>query len=141
LINAIYFLPFCCLNRNRNNIEDIHFKWNFTGFKNAFHILLTFSITTFAWIFFRAKSISDAFLYIKNMFTNLNFDSQYLNNARYSPELLWLIGAFILFEWFHKYKTEPISGKYENIKLLFCILAILALGVFSDYKEFIYFQF
>ena len=75
------------------------------------------------------------------MFTNLNFESQYLNNARYVPELLWLIGAFILFEWVHKYKTEPISGKHENIKLLLCILAILALGVFSDYKEFIYFQF
>jgi phosphatidylglycerophosphatase A len=98
-------------------------------------------MATFAWIFFRAKSISDAILYIKNMFTNLNFDSQFLNNDRYAPELVWLIGAFILFEWFNKYKTEPISGKYENIKLLFCILAILALGVFSDYKEFIYFQF
>lgn len=141
LLNAIYFLPLLLLNRNRNNLEDIHFKWNFNGLKTLFQILITFSMTTFAWIFFRAKSISDAILYIKNMFTNLNFDSQYLNNARYAPELLWLIGAFVLFEWFHKYKTEPISGKYENIKLLLCTLAILALGVFSDYKEFIYFQF
>ena len=141
LLNAIYFLPLLLLNRNRNNIEDIYFKYNFNGLKTLFQILITFSMTTFAWIFFRAKSISDAILYIKNMFTNLNFDSQYLNNARYAPELLWLIGAFVLFEWFHKYKTEPISGKYENIKLLLCILAILALGVFSDYKEFIYFQF
>ncbi len=140
-LNAIYFLPLLLLNKNRNNLEDIHFKFNFDGVKTIFQILITFSITTFAWIFFRAKSISEAILYIKNMFTNLNFDSQYLNNARYAPELLWLIGAFVLFEWFNKYKTELISGKYENIKLLFCILAILALGVFSDYKEFIYFQF
>ncbi|MEY4834274.1 MAG: hypothetical protein RI980_389 [Bacteroidota bacterium] len=140
-LNAIYFLPLLLLNKNRNNLEDIHIKWNFEGVKTIFSILLTFSITTFAWIFFRAKSISEAILYIKNMFTNLNFESQYLNNARYVPELLWLIGAFILFEWFHKYKTEPISGKHENIKLLLCILAILALGVFSDDKEFIYFQF
>ena len=50
------------------------------------------------------------------MFTNLNFDIQYLSNERYAPELLLLIGVFVLFEWFHKYKTEPISGKYENIK-------------------------
>ena len=140
-LNAIYFLPLLLQNRNRNNLEDIHFKWNIKGIKTIFQILITFSITTLAWIFFRAKSISDAILYIKNMFTNLNFDSQYLNNARYAPELLWLIGVFVLFEWFNKYKTEPISGKYENIKLLICILAILALGVFSDYKEFIYFQF
>ena len=82
LLNAIYFLPLLLLNRNRNNLEDIHFKWNFNGLKTLFQILITFSTTTFAWIFFRAKSISDAILYIKNMFTNLNFDSQYINNAR-----------------------------------------------------------
>jgi D-alanyl-lipoteichoic acid acyltransferase DltB (MBOAT superfamily) len=140
-LNAIYFLPLLLLNKNRNNLEDIHFNWNFSGLKTILQILITFSMSTFAWIFFRAKSLSAALEYLNNMFTNLNFDSQYLNNARYAPELLWLIGAFILFEWFNKYKTEPISGKYENIKLLFCILAILALGVFSDYKEFIYFQF
>ena len=141
LINAIYFLPLLLLNRNRSNLEDITFKWNVEGLRTILNILLTFSITTFAWIFFRAKSISDALLYIKKMFTNLNFDIQYLSNERYTPELLLLIGVFVLFEWFNKYKTEPISGKYENIKLLFCIMAILALGVFSDYKEFIYFQF
>lgn len=141
LINAIYFLPLLLLNKNRHNLEDINFKWNREGLQTLLNILFTFTITTFAWIFFRAKSISDAFLYIKKMFTNLNFDIQYLGNERYAPELLALVGVFVLFEWFHKYKNEPISGKYENVKLLLCIMAILALGVFSDYKEFIYFQF
>jgi alginate O-acetyltransferase complex protein AlgI len=134
-------LPLLLLNKNRNNLDDINFKWNLKGLQTILNILFTFSITTFAWIFFRAKSISEAFSYIKNMFTNLNFDIQYLSNERYAPELILLIGVFVLFEWFNKYKTEPISGKYENVKLLFCIMAILALGVFSDYKEFIYFQF
>ncbi len=141
LINAIYFLPLLLLNKNRNNMEDIHFHWNWNGLQTILNILFTFSITTFAWIFFRAKSISAALLYIKKMFTDLNFDIQYLGNERYAPELLALLGVFVLFEWFNKYKTEPISGKYENLKLILCIMAILALGVFSDYKEFIYFQF
>ena len=140
-LNAIYFLPLLLLNKNRNNLEDIHFKWNFNGFRTLFQVFITFLMTTFAWVFFRAKSISDAILYIKNMFTNLNFDSQYLGNARYAHEIVGLLAFFVLFEWFNKYKIEPISGKYENVKLLFCIIAILALGVFSDYKEFIYFQF
>ena len=141
LLNAIYFLPLLLLNKNRSNMEAINFKCNIAGLRTILNILLTFALTTFAWIFFRAKSLSAALLYIKKMFTDLNFDIQYLSNERYAPELLLLIGAFVLFEWFHKYKTEPISGKYENIKLLLCIMAILALGVFSDYKEFIYFQF
>ena len=141
LLNAIYFLPLLLLNKNRSNLNDIHFQWNTKGLTTILNIILTFSITTFAWIFFRAKSISDAILYSKNMFTNLKFDIQYLANDRYTPELLLLIGIFVLVEWFYKYKAEPITGKYENLKLFLCIVAILTLGVFSDYKEFIYFQF
>ena len=102
LINAIYFLPLLLLNKNRSNLEDINFKWNIEGLQTILHILLTFSITTFAWIFFRSKSISEAVLYIKNMFTNLNFDIQYLSNERYAPELLLLIGVFVLFEWWQE---------------------------------------
>ncbi|ELM3649374.1 MBOAT family O-acyltransferase [Flavobacterium psychrophilum] len=141
LINAIYFLPLLLLNKNRNNLGDINFKCNAQGLRSIFNILLTFAMTTFAWIFFRAKSITVALLYIKKMIFNLHFNIQYLSNERYAPELLLLIGVFVGFEWFHKYKTEPISGKYETVKLMFCIMAILALGIFSDYKEFIYFQF
>jgi alginate O-acetyltransferase complex protein AlgI len=141
LLNAIYFLPLLLLNKNRSNLDDIKFKWNWEGLQTILNILITFALTSLAWIFFRAKSFSEALLYIKKIFTDLNFNVQYLSNERYSAELLLLIGAFVLVEWYHKYKTEPISGKYENLKLLLCLLSILALGVFSDYKEFIYFQF
>jgi len=48
---------------------------------------------------------------------------------------------FVLVEWNSRTKIEPISGKYSWVKMSFCLAAILALGVFSDYKEFIYFQF
>jgi alginate O-acetyltransferase complex protein AlgI len=141
LLNAIYFLPLLLVNKNRSNLDDIKFKWNWEGLQTILNILLTFALTSFAWIFFRAKSFSEALLYIKKIFTDLNFNVQYLSNERYSAELLLLIGGFVLVEWYHKYKTEPISGKYENLKLLLCLLSILALGVFSDYKQFIYFQF
>jgi alginate O-acetyltransferase complex protein AlgI len=140
-LNALYFLPLLLLNKNRNNLEDINFKWNKQGLLTILNIIGTFCLTTLAWIFFRSKSITDAFYYIKKMVTNLNFDVQYLEHDRYSVELLLLIGVFVIFEWFNKYKIEPISGNYENIKLVFCIIAILTLGVFSDHKEFIYFQF
>ena len=35
----------------------------------AFQMLITFSLVTFAWIFFRANSTSDAFYIIQNLFT------------------------------------------------------------------------
>lgn len=141
LINAVYFLPLLLLNRNRNNIQPIDFKLNLDGLKTVVNILLTFGLTTFAWIFFRAKSITEAISYIKRMFSNLDFKFQYLSIERYTYEILILLLFFIVFEWNNKYKIEPISGKYSWVKLTVCIMAIIALGVFSDYKEFIYFQF
>jgi alginate O-acetyltransferase complex protein AlgI len=140
-LNALYFLPLLLLKRNRNNIEASPLNWNLESLNTVFHILLTFLLSCVAWVFFRAKSITDATLYLKGMVTKGNFASQYLSNERYNYELLFLIFLFVVVEWNNRFKEEPISGKYSTIKMAFCLLAILALGTFSDYKEFIYFQF
>lgn len=140
-INALYFLPLLLLNRNRKNVDDFTLGINFESVRTLLNILMTFSITCFAWIFFRSKTITDAINYIRRMFENLDFSSQYFKIERYNHELITLLVVFILVEWNNRSKIEPISGKYSWLKLGLCIAAILALGVFSDYKEFIYFQF
>lgn len=140
-INALYFLPLLVLNRNRTNVDDISVGFNFTSFKTVLQILMTFAITCLAWIFFRAKTIADALAYISRMFTNQHFDKQYFTISRYNYELVALVALFVWVEWNNRTKVEPISGRYSWIKLGLCIAAIIALGVFSDYKEFIYFQF
>lgn len=140
-INALYFLPLLLLNRNRKNVDDFKLHFDFESIRTLFNILITFSITCFAWIFFRAKTIHDAFNYIKRMFAELTFSPQYFSIERYNYELIILVLVFVLVEWNNRHKIEPISGKYSWIKLGLCLAAIVALGVFSDYKEFIYFQF
>jgi alginate O-acetyltransferase complex protein AlgI len=85
--------------------------------------------------------MTDAILYLKNMVTNQNFSSQYLSNERYNYELILMITLFVAVEWNSRTKIEPISGKGSWLKLALAITTIMALGTFSDYKEFIYFQF
>jgi hypothetical protein len=92
-------------------------------------------------VFFRAPTITDAVLYLKRIVTNGEFLSQYLKNERYNYELLIMIFLFVVVEWSNRFKEEPISGKYSTVKLSLCLVALLALGTYSDYKEFIYFQF
>ncbi|GGF08442.1 O-acyltransferase [Flavobacterium limi] len=140
-INAVYFLPLLLRNSNRNNIDAIQLSWNFKSVKTITSILMTFLITCVAWVFFRAKTINDAILYLKHIVTNKNFSFQYLNNERYNYELLLMIGLFVLVEWNNRAKIEPFSGKNSMMKVAFAIMAIIAFGTFSDYKEFIYFQF
>ncbi len=140
-LNALYFLPLLLQNKNRSNIETITLKLDFDSFKTVFQILFTFILTCFAWIFFRANSITAAFDYIKLLFTNGTFEWQYLANRRYNYEIILLIILFIVVEWNTRTKQEPISGKQSMLKLIICIASLLALGTYSDYKEFIYFQF
>ena len=140
-INALYFLPLLLRDKNRSNIETVQLQWNFSSLKIVMSILSTFALTCLAWVFFRAKSIDDAFDYIGRIFTNRSFLPQYLENERYSYEIIVLILAFILVEWNSRTKIEPVSGSYSGVKLALCIAAVAALGTYSDYKEFIYFQF
>ncbi|MCM0668631.1 MBOAT family O-acyltransferase [Flavobacterium tyrosinilyticum] len=140
-INALYFLPLLLSNSNRNNMDSITLKWNFDSVRVLFSILTTFLLTCVAWVFFRAKTITDAVLYLKKIFTNGEFSAQYLDNERYNYELLLMIGLFVLVEWNNKTRVEPISGKRSMLKMALAIMAIIAFGTYSDYKEFIYFQF
>jgi D-alanyl-lipoteichoic acid acyltransferase DltB (MBOAT superfamily) len=140
-INAVYFLPLLLLGTNRNNMETAELHWNLNSVKMVFNILATFALSCLAWIFFRAKTITIAFDYIKRIFTNQQFSTQYLANERYSTELILLVLTFIIVEWNCRTKVEPISGKYSILKAALGILAIITLGTYSDYKEFIYFQF
>ena len=141
LINALYFLPLLLLNQNRKNVADFTLGFNFDSVRTLLNILSTFSLTCIAWIFFRSKTITDAFLYIKRMFENQKFSIEYFRIERYSNELLALVLIFVIIEWNNRHKLEPISGKWSWLKLSLCLAAIVALGIFSDYKEFIYFQF
>jgi alginate O-acetyltransferase complex protein AlgI len=140
-INAVYFLPLLLLNRNRSNIDEIQLQWNWDSVRTIANIVMTFCLSTIAWVFFRAKTITDACLYLKRIAVNREFTSQYLLNERYNYELVLMVGLFVLIEWNNRTKVEPISGKYNTVKLALAIIAILAFGTFSDYKEFIYFQF
>ncbi|MFB9077331.1 MBOAT family O-acyltransferase [Flavobacterium procerum] len=140
-INAVYFLPLLLSNSNRNNIDSVILKWNLESLKVIFSILLTFLLTCIAWVFFRARTISDAFLYLKRMATDWNFSFQYLDNERYNYEIILMIGVFVLVEWYNRTRVEPLSGKNSMLKTALAIIAIVAFGTYSDYKEFIYFQF
>ncbi|SHM17984.1 MBOAT family O-acyltransferase [Flavobacterium chilense] len=140
-INAMYFLPLLLSNSNRNNIDDIKLSFNLDSIKIIFNILFTFFITCVAWVFFRAKTITDAISYLKRVIFNGDFNSQYLDNERYNYELLLMIGLFVWVEWKNRTKVEPLSGKRSMLRVILAIGAILAFGTYSDYKEFIYFQF
>ena len=140
-INAMFFLPLLLLKKNRSNLDSVSIELSLNSLKVISQIVFTFIITCFAWIFFRSPSIGSAVNYIERIFTQGEFAKQYLKNERYNYEIIILIVSFIAIEWINRNKIEPLSGKNSWIKVALCLIGIVVLGVFSDYKSFIYFQF
>jgi D-alanyl-lipoteichoic acid acyltransferase DltB (MBOAT superfamily) len=140
-INAVYFLPLLLRDKNRSNLEMVSLGWDWNSVKEVCRMATTFGLTCLAWIFFRSKTIQGAFDYIVQMVSNRKFTPQYLENERYSYEIVLLLVVIIAVEWRYRNQIEPLSGKYSWLKVALCLAAIVALGTYSDYKEFIYFQF
>src|SRR5690606_16954384 len=59
-LNALYFLPVLLTKRNRNHIDIVARNKFLPNFKELLGIIVTFSLTVFAWIFFRAENLTHA---------------------------------------------------------------------------------
>ncbi|WP_188495870.1 MBOAT family O-acyltransferase, partial [Flavobacterium palustre] len=138
-INALYFLPLLFFKMNRRNTDDVNISWSLSTFKIFGSILITFTITCFAWIFFRSDNILMAISYIEKIF-EFSFD---LNNFKInmSYNVIIILSYLILFEWNNRGKECPLYNSFSRIKLISTVLLILLLGEFNIKSEFIYFQF
>ncbi|MCC6836943.1 MAG: MBOAT family protein, partial [Bacteroidia bacterium] len=104
-LNAFYFLPLLLSDKNRTNIETVAQGKLFPSAKELLGMLLTFSLTIFAWIFFRAPSVTDAFNCIRSIFTEHVFSAPTIIGST----LLALISAFFIIEWLGREKQHPLA--------------------------------
>ncbi len=140
-LHATFFLPLLLTRRNRKNLDQVGKNRMLPSIKEFLQILLTFSLVTLSWVFFRADSISIAIDYYKRLFFKFTFGIEHLVIERYSVEILVVIGLFVLIEWFNRKYEHPFRGKLKWAKIIGIIALLLSLGVYSDYQQFIYFQF
>lgn len=141
-INALYFLPLLLTNNNRNHIKIVATTKKWPSIREVLQMGFTFSITTFAWIFFRAESINHAWLYLKGLFSWSLFS---IPQVRPTNIIILLI-LFVLTEWKGRqglYAIEKFGLKWKRpIRLSFYYIIIILIFWFSrNNQEFIYFQF
>ena len=144
-LNAIYFLPIMLMKKNRANLDTIAQGKYFPNYREFISMLLTFSLTVFAWIFFRADNINDAFNYINTIFSKSLFIKSELLSDIKSIKVIGLIIILIIVEWqarTHKYALENISSFPRYLRWSVYLFILILLFVFQGAKqEFIYFQF
>lgn len=143
-LNAIYFLPLLITNNNRNNLGTIAEGKLIPSLKDFLRMLLTFSLTVFAWIFFRANNIGHAFNYIRGIFSKSLFEKPDIlseNILIFCPILL----MFIIVEWLQREKQHALEISHINFRLLrwsiYLTLILITLVFQGNQQGFIYFQF
>ncbi len=121
------------------------FDRNFMDFSlNRFlSLVLNFLLVIFAWIFFRANDLGDAFIIIKKIFTN--HGNLHIEGNTF---IYGFIGLCILFlreireEFFPKRRKiiESNNVILSSLSLSLLVICIILFGVFNG-GQFIYFQF
>ena len=144
-LNALFIMPSIIFNTNRNNLEIVAKGKYLPNFKDLFSIGITFSLTVFAWIFFRANNMEHAIQYISEILSPSFFTLPYFENGTLALPIIILVIFFMVIEWLGregKYAIENIQTKNKIVRWTFYYILVTLIFVFagSD-QQFIYFQF
>ncbi len=149
MLNALYFIPLLISGKNRNNLNIVAQGKVLPSLKESFQIIITFGLTAFAWIFFRAENIHYAFSYASKLFSMSLFEIPYYPGIGLKSFVFLLVFIFIIIEWIgrnNKYAIEslPISVNVPVLRYASYISLILVIYYYSvsiNTTQFIYFQF
>lgn len=158
ILHGIYIILSRLTRDIQNKFANKMGLTRFSKLYSVIRIIITFVLVDFAWIFFRANSLSDAMYICSNLFTDISTGLSYAAIS----ELLATLGikkfdflmgiiSIVFLELIHKYQGESSIAKIINEKPLwirwsFCYLilfAIILLGGYGyeEHTQFIYFQF
>ncbi|MCK5846925.1 MAG: MBOAT family protein [Bacteroidales bacterium] len=146
-LNALYIIPIIILNRNRNNTNNIAEGNSLPSLYELFSMLLTFSLTVFAWIFFRAENVAHAFSIISEIFSLSSFVAPSFIGMQLAFKTFLLIIFFVTIEWIGRTEEYAIASIGHNWKRVFrwswYSFLIFLIGFFMQTvkTDFIYFQF
>ncbi len=145
LLNAIFIMPSIIFHTHRNNIDIVARDRRWPTMGEVFSIMVTFGLTVFAWIFFRANNLQHAFAIIKKIFSGSLFTMPQVNLSEVMIAI-FCIAIFMSIEWFGRREQYAIA--HVDIKLkkplrygLYYSILLAILWFAGGEQQFIYFQF
>jgi D-alanyl-lipoteichoic acid acyltransferase DltB (MBOAT superfamily) len=145
LLNALFIMPSIIMKTNRNNLETVAQGQLLPSVRELFQMIITFTMTVFAWIFFRAESVTHAFDYILGIFKNPHTFLIFNTYWEYRIIII-LIVIFMIVEWIGREDQFAIQkiGMSWSRPMRYVIYYVIILAIFwfgGKEQQFIYFQF
>ena len=149
-LNALYIMPSILFKTNRNHLDIVATGKYLPTLKEFLSITVTFGLTVFAWIFFRAETVGQAFSYISGIFSlslfSLPQGSAFLGHGM----TLYLMAAFLfiffMIEWMgreRQYALAKIGFKWPAMArwAMYYVIIFTIFYYQGKAQQFIYFQF
>jgi len=142
-INGFYLVFAIFTEKIRKQFNHLIYLDRLPKIHRAIQVLTTFVLACFAWIFFRANTVQDAWsitLHILQMKGSLYLDNSTIGYGLFA--ILFLILVEIRREYF-QHSPLPVKSNHwiiEHLSYVTLVVLIIVLGVF-DGGQFIYFQF
>lgn len=140
LIHAILFLPLILLGRNRRYLGTATEGRFLPSIREGMAILYTFTLVGIAWVFFRADSVTEAFLYFQHLFPFTHFG---LELGMLFP--LVAIGVLLSLEWMSREEEIIFLFLAKQAWVRWSAYWVIGLAILlfspSEPSVFIYFQF
>ena len=139
-IHAALFIPIFLIGKNRTHLHEGEHM--IPSLKEVLQMVSTFALVCVTWVFFRADTVGDAWGYLTGLFSNPLMPK---NFAWFRYDIRIALILFLGLEWVGRYQfnwLERLQGKwYRYPAYLLTGFLIVFWGVFTEAKEFIYFQF
>jgi alginate O-acetyltransferase complex protein AlgI len=141
-LNACFFLPLLLRGSNRQNLETVAANSKWPSAFEIFQIMATFGLVTFAWIFFRASSLSEAFTFIERMFTS----GVYSRPELFSWSIVIWIALLMSIDFIGRKSEFGFDGVLQKLPkslrytAYYCIILLIFFNAGKE-QQFIYFQF
>jgi D-alanyl-lipoteichoic acid acyltransferase DltB (MBOAT superfamily) len=141
-LNVFYLLPLILVKKNRTNLNNVASMRFLPSLKEALQMGVTFMLVAFAFIIFRAETISEAMAYINGVFSrSVVGDIQIYERRAFIP----LIAVLFLVEWFGRERLHALEGLFKYHQCLrwviYLVLILIIISFRGERQEFIYFQF
>lgn len=145
-LHALYIMPSIVFKTNRKNLNIVAQGKYLPNVKEVLQMGFTFSLTVFAWIFFRANSLEHASEYISEIFSSSLFDYPKYHGDDFKRTLFLLLFVFMVIEWLgreEQFAIAKLGLKWKPVFRYVVYYAIIfAIFWFSGREQqFIYFQF
>jgi D-alanyl-lipoteichoic acid acyltransferase DltB (MBOAT superfamily) len=144
---GIYLMMSVLTSKFRKRLRRKYNLFNFSGFK-IIRIIFIFSLMCFAWIFFRAADVNEAFYIISRLgdFSASSFNQASIGLNKLDFILSMSLILFLIIAEYLQYSRKiyriylPLPDYIKLLLFGLLIIIMLLLGNFSS-NQFIYFQF